>query len=257
VKVRAAELGLEVAQPSTSMELGEVLGGAAPVELGVVVAFGMLIKPDALTQPAHGMLNVHFSLLPRWRGAAPVTRALMAGDPMSGVTIIELDEGLDTGPVLTAQAVDILREETGGELTARLSELGANLLGNILPGYLGGDLVPVPQIDEGATYASKLTATDRPIRPVMSSVDAVNRIRALSPSPGALLDLDGEPHKLLRARAHPQSPKPGILQIVDGLPVAGLADGGVELVEIQPAGGRAMSGADWARGRRGRTGSFA
>ena len=256
IKVRATELGLEVAQPTASTELREILRKAGPLAAGVVVAFGMLIKPDALAEPAHGMLNVHFSLLPRWRGAAPVARALMAGDPMSGVTIIGLDEGLDTGPVLTAQAVDIHREETGGELTERLSILGAGLLANSLPTYLSGDLVPVPQVEEGATYASKLTADDRPLRPTMSSIEAVNRVRALSPSPGATLHIDGKPHQVLRARAHEESPGEGVLLVVDGVPVAGVADGGVELVEIQPAGGRAMSGAEWARGRRGRGGSF-
>ena len=256
VKTRAHELGLAVAQPSGSGEVEGVIAEAGPLDVGVVVAFGMLIKPGALARPAHGMLNVHFSLLPRWRGAAPVARALMAGDPMSGVTIIELDENLDTGPVLTAQAVDIQRDETAGELTDRLAGLGAALVAHSLPAYLSGELVPIPQVDDGATYASKLTAEDRPIRPHMRSLEVTNRVRGLSPSPGATLDLDGVPHKVLRARAHQETPGPGALSVLDGLPVVGVADGGVELVEIQPPGGRAMSGADWARGRRGRAGSF-
>jgi methionyl-tRNA formyltransferase len=256
VKVRAQELGLTVAQPSGSGEIEGILAEYGPFDVGVVVAFGMLIKPGALAQPAHGMLNVHFSLLPRWRGAAPVARALMAGDPMSGVTIIELDENLDTGPVLTAQAVDIQRGETAGELTDRLAGLGGELLTRVLRAYLDGDLAPVPQVDDGATYAAKLTADDRPVRPEMSSLEAINRIRGLSPSPGATLDLDGQPHKVLRARASEQSPDPGVYRVFGEIPVAGVADGGVELIEIQAPGGRLMSGTEWARGRRIRSGAF-
>jgi methionyl-tRNA formyltransferase len=175
---------------------------------------------------------------------------------MSGVSIIKLDEGLDTGPVLTAQAVDIKREETAGELTGRLALLGAGLLRNVLPGYVSGELVPVPQVGEGATYASKLTADDRPLRPSMSQVEAGNRVRALAPKPGATVDLDGEALKVLGTRTHPHQAAPGTLEVVSGTPVLGFADGGVELVEVQPSGGRAMPGADWARGRRGRHGSF-
>jgi methionyl-tRNA formyltransferase len=256
VKVRAGELGLVVREPAGSADLARLLSEEGPFDLGVVVAFGMIIKPGALSIPAHGMLNVHFSLLPRWRGAAPVARALMVGDPMSGVTIIRLDEGLDTGPVLTAQAVDIGKEETAGELTGRLSALGAGLLKSVLPGYLKGDLVPVAQVDEGATYASKLTAADRPVRPTMSRLEAIDRIRALSPSPAATIDIDGEAHKILRARSHVHHLEPGALELVAEIPVIGVADGAVELVDIQPPGKRAMAGAAWGRGRHGRAGSF-
>lgn len=256
VKVRAHELGLDVGQPSSPGELDALLAEEGPFDLGVVVAFGMILGQGALAAPTHGMLNIHFSLLPRWRGAAPVVRALMAGDSMSGVSIIKLDEGLDTGPVLTAQAVDIKREETAGELTGRLALLGAGLLRNVLPGYVSGELVPVPQVGEGATYASKLTADDRPLRPSMSQVEAGNRVRALAPKPGATVDLDGEALKVLGTRTHPHQAAPGTLEVVSGTPVLGFADGGVELVEVQPSGGRAMPGADWARGRRGRHGSF-
>ena len=256
VKLRAKELGLAVRQPTGSEDLGRMLADCGPFDLGVVVAFGMILEPEALAVPANGMLNVHFSLLPRWRGAAPVARALMAGDPMSGVTIIRLDKGLDTGPVLTAQAVDIGKEETAGELTGRLSALGAGLLRRVLPGYVNGDLVPVPQVDEGATYASKITAADRPLRPTMSRLETINRVRGLSPTPGATIELDGETLKVLRARSDPHQLEPGALEVVNGSPVLGVAEGGVELVEIQPPGRRAMSGADWARGRHGRASSW-
>jgi len=256
VKVRASELGLDLRQPSSSEELAALLAEEGPFDLGVVVAFGMILGPEALAVPTHGMLNVHFSLLPRWRGAAPVARALMVGDSMSGVSIIKLDEGLDTGPVLTAQAVDIKREETAGELTGRLALLGAALLRNALPRYSTGELVPVPQVDEGATYASKLSAEDRPLHPTMSQLETINRVRALSPAPAATIELDGEVLRVLRARSHPHQSEPGELEVVNGLPVLGVADGGVELVEIQPPGKRVMPGADWVRGRQGRAGSI-
>ena len=176
VKVAAVENGLPIAQPEDRAGLAGALDDAGPFDLGVVVAFGMILDARALAMPRLGMLNAHFSLLPRWRGAAPVARALIAGDPMSGVTIIRLDEGLDTGPVLTAQAVDIGGEETAGELTSRLSGLAARLLSGVLPAYLAGELVPLPQSDEGATYASKLEPGDRPLRSSM--------IRVCSGEPG-------------------------------------------------------------------------
>lgn len=160
VKSAALEIGARVEQPATSGGLFEALSSVAGLDLGVVVAYGRIIRPEALHIPRMGMLNVHFSLLPRWRGAAPVSRALIAGDTMTGVTIIKLDEGLDTGPVLTAQAVDIKGDENAGSLTERLAVLGAELLMKALPAYLSGELEPVPQSDEGLTYASCRAARD-------------------------------------------------------------------------------------------------
>ncbi|HSM44083.1 MAG TPA: methionyl-tRNA formyltransferase, partial [Acidimicrobiia bacterium] len=134
VKVSASAHDIGVAQPQTREELARVIGHHAPFDVGIVVAYGRILRPEVLELPGNGMLNVHFSLLPRWRGAAPVARALMAGDEMTGVTIIKLDEGLDTGPVLTAQAIDISKSDNAGELTDRLARLGARLVANVLPG---------------------------------------------------------------------------------------------------------------------------
>jgi methionyl-tRNA formyltransferase len=200
------------------------------------------------------MLNVHFSLLPRWRGAAPVARALLAGDPMTGVTIIELDEGLDTGPVLTAQAVDIGPDESAGELTTRLARLGARLVNEAIPRYVGGDLESVPQSDEGMTYASKIESGERVLDVAGSTERALNQVRAFSPEPGATLGIDGAIHQILRARPHAVAPVTGTWIEVDGRPVAGFGDGGVELVEIQPPGRRVMDGDAWLRGRHGSSG---
>lgn len=250
VKTAAGKLQFDVAQPGSSAELLEALEEVAPIDVGVVVAYGRIIRPQALRVPDHGFLNLHFSLLPRWRGAAPVARALLAGDPMTGVTIMKLDEGLDTGPVLTAQAVDVGTEENAGDLTGRLARMGARLLHDSIEPYLRGDLVPISQTDEGVTYAKKLEHDDRPIQPSDDAISAVNRVRGLAPDPAAVLVIDGEPHKLLRVSLASASPPQGRWQVIEGVPVAGLANGGIELVSIQPPGKRPMSGADWARGRR-------
>lgn len=257
VKSEATRLGIEVAQPASSEAMVRSLESAGGLDLAVVVAFGRILTPAALAVPARGMLNVHFSLLPRWRGAAPVARAIMEGDTMSGVTIIRLDEGLDTGPVLTAQAVDIGSEEVAGELTARLSGLGARLLSDITPSYLSGDLEPVPQSEEGTTYAAKIEPGERSIRVDGATRSEIDRVRALSPEPGAVLVIDDVAHQVLRARRHPTALEPGTWAGVDGVPVVGLADGGVELVELLPPGKRTMSGGAWLRGRRKSTGLVA
>lgn len=250
VKELAASLGLETAQPENRAELTGAIDHAAPFDVGVVVAYGRILSPQVLAIPMMGFLNVHFSLLPRWRGAAPVARALMAGDTMTGVTIIRLDEGLDTGPVLTAQAVDIDRDENAGELTLRLANLGARLLLSSLDAYLDGRLVPVPQTDEGSTHADKLAATDRPLRPADTVEVALGRVRGLAPSPAATLEIDGKRHKILKARAHPVGVDTGLWRAVEGVPVVGLSDGGIEVVLIQPPGKGVQEGADWLRGRR-------
>ena len=252
VKLSAAALDLPVLQPSSAEELLGALESHRPFDLGVVVAYGVLLRPAVLEIPASGFLNAHFSLLPRWRGAAPVARALMAGDEMTGVTIIRIDEGLDTGPVLTAQAVDIGRADSGGELTKRLSHLGARLMAESINPYLDQRLVPVKQVDQGSTYAPKLAPSDRPLTTEMTAGEIVNRVRALSPSPGATFEIDGTTVKVLSAAEHSAEVKPGRWKEVAGVPVVGVDDGGVEIQVIQPPSKRPMSGASWLRGR-GRT----
>jgi len=163
VKEAATRHGIPVAQPESGEELLSALKEHGPFDVGVVVAYGRILKPDVLGAPQHGMVNAHFSLLPRWRGAAPVARALMAGDSMTGVTIMKIDEGLDTGPILTAQAIDILEDDDAGRLTSKLAELGGRLLVDTLPGYMSGDIEPVAQSDAGLTYAEKVEKGDRPI----------------------------------------------------------------------------------------------
>jgi methionyl-tRNA formyltransferase len=248
VKTAASRLGVEVSQPRTREELLKAMEG--DFDVAVVVAYGRILSSEMLALPGKGFLNVHFSLLPRWRGAAPVARALMAGDTMTGVSIIRLDEGLDTGPVLTAQAVDVGAGENAGELTARLAGLGARLLVGSLDGYLSGEMTPVPQTGEGLTYADKIEPSDRPLDPAGWTAVAVNKVRGLAPEPGATLEIDGVTHQILSARPHPEQPDPGTWRAHDRVPVAGFGDGGLELVELLPPGKRVLRGEEWLRGRR-------
>jgi methionyl-tRNA formyltransferase len=257
VKLAAKELGIPVATPIDAGSLEEAITATGPIDVGVVVAYGRLLRQEVLEHPRLGMLNVHFSLLPRWRGAAPVARALMAGDTMTGVTIIRLDEGLDTGPVLTAQGVDVRPDENRGELTDRLASVGSRLVTGAIPAYTSGEMHPVKQSDEGLTYASKLEPSDRPLDVSGSATEAINRVRGLSPEPGATLVIDDEVVQILRARLGHTSPEPGTWSVEGNKLLAGLADGGVELVDVKPPGKRAMSGAAWVQGRHRSSGHIA
>jgi methionyl-tRNA formyltransferase len=169
---------------------------------------------------------------------------------MTGVTIIKLDDGLDTGPVLTAQAIDIGPEENCGTLTRRLAAIGAGLLVSALDDYLAGVIDPVEQSNDGVTNAEKVTASDRPIDPDEDVASVIARIRALAPDPGATLEIMGRTHKVIEASAHESRPPKGTWVVVDGVPVVGVNDGGVALLSIQPPGKTVMDGGAWARGLR-------
>lgn len=249
VKETALGSGLPVSQPTNREELAKEVTDHGPFDVGVVVAYGRILRPEVLTAPAHGLLNVHFSLLPRWRGAAPVARALIAGDTMTGVTIIRLDEGLDTGPVLTAQAVDIAEDESAGDLTSRLASVGGRLLIDALPAYLDGNLNPVPQTDDGLIYADRIEASDRPIDVSSSPAAVVSQVRGLAPKPAATLNIDGEPHKILGARVSSVTVERGTWRSEARTPVVGVGGGAVELVTLQAPGRRPQTGAGWLRGR--------
>jgi methionyl-tRNA formyltransferase len=256
IKDFAQRIGVPVEQPTNRGELVEALQTFGPFDVGVVVAYGRILHPEVLDSPEHGMLNVHFSLLPRWRGAAPVARALMAGDSMTGVTIMKLDEGLDTGPILTAQAIDIPEEDDAGGLTDRLASLGARLLIDALPRYLSGDLQPVRQSDDGATYAEKIRRQDRPIDPNDTIEAVVAKVRALGPSPAATLQIDGEVHKIFEARPTDSQVAPGAWVALSGKLIAGFADGAIEVTTLQPPGRNPQSGPEWVNGRHSDRGSL-
>lgn len=254
IKEFAISTGLTVVQPGSAEALSGALQSHGPFDIGVVVAYGRILRSDVLAMPRQGMINVHFSLLPRWRGAAPVARALMAGDTMTGVTIIKLDEGLDTGPVLTAQALDIDLEVDLGTLTERLAKMGASLLIRALPEFLDGVLRPVEQSDDGMTYAAKITSEDRSLSVEATPEVFLNHVRGLSPRPGAIIDIDGRPHKILQATTSSRHVKAGSWVSTDGAVVIGVKGGAVEVVLLQPPGKTPQLGPDWARGRRVNTG---
>lgn len=251
VKAAARELGIPVVEPGDRGELVAAVAGLGDLDVGVVVAFGMLLPPDVLAAPARGLVNVHFSLLPRWRGAAPVARSILAGDEEGGVSLMVVDEGLDTGPVLAVAATRYGESETAGEVEDRLARLGAELLADVLPGYLDGRVTPVAQDPAEATTAPRLGREEGRLDPGEGPVGFVRRARAMTPRPGAYLVVDGERLKVLAVRPADADVPPGrIVPTREGL-VCGVAGGAVELVTVQAPGRRAVSGLEWARGRRG------
>lgn len=234
VKAAALDLGLRV-----TSDLDEVMDTGA--ELGVVVAYGRIVPPRVLDRIP--MVNLHFSLLPRWRGAAPVERAILAGDERTGVCLMELDEGLDTGGVHGRVEVEIGANETADELRARLSLLGAGLLVDALREGLGA---PVPQSDDGVTYASKLDPSDRQLDWNESSTQ-LHRVVRIG---GAWTTLDGARLKILDARpveTPDEFDSPGM--VADG-PVVCCGEGGLLLERVGPEGRSPMTATDWANGAR-------
>jgi methionyl-tRNA formyltransferase len=223
-------------------------------ELGVVVAYGHILKPAVLAVPARGMINVHASLLPRLRGAAPINWAILRGDPETGVSIMQMEPGLDSGPVLGQAATPIGAEETAGALTERLARLGAETLLATIDLMRKGKLTPRPQDHAEATFAPKI---DRTVTRVNWADDAgavSRRIRAFDPAPAAWTTLDGINLKLFRARPAEGGGRPGeVLAVGPGLRVA-TGRGAVEISEVQPAGRSRMTAEAWGRGRGVRTG---
>jgi len=244
----AKRLGLDLLQPDDVNE-GDTVAriAAARPDAVCVCAFGALIREPLLS--AHPMLNVHPSLLPRWRGAAPVERAIMAGDRETGVAIMELTAGLDSGPVALLERVAITEEDTYGTLSARLAELGGELLTRAL------DEGPPfrEQTEEGVTYAEKITAEDRRLDPARPASELARVVRALIPHIGAHLELpDGSRLGVRAAREEEGSElAQGALEARDGRLWLGCPGSALELLEVQPAGGRAMPAADYVRGNRG------
>jgi methionyl-tRNA formyltransferase len=245
VKEAAVALGIEVAQPARSAETAAILEHHGPFDVAVLVAFGQLIRPAALAIPRRGFLNVHFSMLPRWRGAAPVQRALMAGDPRVGVSVMELEEGLDTGPVLAVRSSAVGAGEDAGTVLDRLATAGAGLLGSVLMSHVFGRVVAVRQPDDGITVADKITSADRPIDWTAPAERIVNQIRGLAPRPGATALFEGMPMKILRAEVGRGTLEPGR---VGPDASVGAGQGLVHLLTVQPAGKQPMPAAAWLRG---------
>ncbi len=243
----AQTLGIEVFQPDSvnDEDARERISAAAP-EAVCVCAFGALIKDPLLSE--HLMLNVHPSLLPRWRGAAPVERSIMAGDEQTGVSIMRVTAGLDSGPVCLVGSEPIGPQDTYGSLAARLERLGGELLVRAL------DESPPfsEQDDAAATYAEKITADDRRLDGARGAAELERVVRALSPHIGANVELaDGTLLGVHAARVlELPGPPPGVVSLAGELPVLGCAEGALELVSVQPPGRRPMGGEDFLRGLR-------
>jgi methionyl-tRNA formyltransferase len=256
VKQLALELGIPVLQPASlkAPEAQAQLAALAP-DLMVVVAYGLLLPPAVLAIPRRGCVNVHASLLPRWRGASPIQAAVLAGDAETGVSIMQLEAGLDTGPVYATARVAIGPDETAGELEARLAELGAATLGGLLEDLLAGRRRPEPQPDAGVTYAGRIQKADARIDWQQPAVAIARRIRAWNPWPVAETVLDGQQLRCFAGDALGAGPPagdavPGRILAADarGIEVQTGA-GRLRLREVQAPGRQRVAAADFARGR--------
>jgi methionyl-tRNA formyltransferase len=252
VAATARTLALPLEEQETTRDEGflERLRALSP-DVSIVVAYGELLSSEVLNAPRLGSVNVHFSLLPRWRGASPVQHAILAGDPLTGVTLMQMDEGLDTGPVLARREEPIRSDDDAGSLGARLAGIGAEMVAQLLPDLTAGRVTSSPQ--EGmATFAPKLGTVDRAIDWSRPADELVRRVRAFAPDPGATTRFRGEDLKVVRAaEAGSADGGPGTIIHVDprGVVVA-TGSGSVLVLEVAAAGRRRMPAADWARGVR-------
>lgn len=246
----ARELGLELAQ-TPSVNEGDALAAierAAP-QVVCVCEFGQMIKEPLLSH--YLILNVHPSVLPRWRGAAPIERALMAGDSETGVTIFQITEGLDSGPMALAASEPIRGDDTAGTLSARLAALGGRLLVEALDRDEAGTLELTEQPEDGVTYAHKIGPEERRLDPALPAPELARRVRALTPHVGAYVAFTGgERLGIERARATKAPLEQGSVDFEQGLLRVGCAEGSLELLEVRPQGKRTMSAAEYLRGHR-------
>lgn len=255
VKEFALEHGLTVFQPS-SLRDGEALSTLRTLspELIVVVAYGKILPPELLALPPLGCVNIHASLLPRWRGAAPIQRAILAGDKQSGVCSMQMDAGMDTGDILLSGVTEIGENETSGELFVRLSLLGAQVLADTITALQDGSLYPQKQDSSLATAAPMLTKAEAPIDWRRSAREIHNQVRGLNPWPCATAELFGSPVKILELRPlEGGGAQPGtITESRKRLIIACGGNSSVEVITLQPAGKKAMSAAAFLAGRSGR-----
>lgn len=245
VQARAEALGLTVRHPVSlkDPDAQEAFAGL-DADVAVVVAYGLILPQAILDAPRHGCLNIHASLLPRWRGAAPIHRAIMAGDDRTGVCIMQMEAGLDTGPVLLRQETPIGAEETTGALHDRLSRMGAEAITTAL-GRLD-DLTPEPQPEIGVTYADKIDKAEARIDWTRPAEEVDRQIRGLSPFPGAWTEHDGTRIKFLASRIGPGSGAPGEV-LADALTIA-CGSGAIQVLRLQKAGRGPQETAEFLRG---------
>ena len=255
VKEFALAEGIPVFQPEKLRRVDAVehIRAWAP-DLIVVAAYGQILRPSVLDIPKFGVLNVHASLLPRWRGASPVQGAILAGDEVTGVTIMKMDPGLDTGPILAMREVPIDLDETAGQLEARLAEVGAHLLVEILPDYLSGRLVPQPQPEEGVTVKRRFPKSAAAIDWASPAETLARHVRAFSPVPGAFTSWNGTRMKVLQAKVVPNdaipAAIPGTIFLWEKFPAVVTGEDALVLLQVQMAGKRPMNGDLFVRGRK-------
>jgi methionyl-tRNA formyltransferase len=250
---RAAEAGIEVLKPAKVRDpefldrLREIAPDCCPV-----VAYGALLPPVALAIPRHGWVNLHFSLLPAWRGAAPVQHAILHGDDMTGAATFRIEEGLDTGPVYGVLTEPIRADDTAGTLLERLAHAGARLLVDTMNGIEAGILEPRPQPGDGVSHAAKITTADARVDWAAPAMRVDRLVRACTPAPGAWTTFRGERLKLgpVRPLVGGDPLPPGALRVRRNEVLVGTGTSPVVLGEVQPQGKRRMNAADWTRGVR-------
>jgi methionyl-tRNA formyltransferase len=249
VKVEAEALGLPVLQPArpTGDLFRASLKRSAP-DLGVVVAYGHILPKSVLSVPRLGMINVHASLLPRHRGAGPIQAAILQGDETTGITIMRMDAGMDTGPILHSAETSIGPDETAGQLADRLSALGAKTLVEAIGLIRDGRLHPQPQDPASASYAPKLDRETARIRWDLPAQAISSQIRAFDPTPGAWTRLGGRDLKLFRPTILTERGEAGVILSTAPELIVGAGEGSVSLREVQPAGRRRMLVSEWVRG---------
>lgn len=251
VKLLALELGIPVMQPEKlrAPEAMDQLRAWNP-ELIVVAAFGQILKQDVLDLPRYGCLNVHASLLPRWRGAAPINAAILHGDEETGITIMKMDAGLDTGVMLAKRAIRLPPNGTAGSVTETLSHLGANLLIETLPRWLAGEIQPEPQDNSLATYAPMMKKEEGRLDFTQDANVLERRVRAFNPWPGAFMEFDGAILKIHRAHVEAGNASVGERLVIQNQPAVGARGGVLVLDEVQSAGKKSMSGKSFLAGAR-------
>ncbi len=255
VKLEALQRGIEVLQPETlKKQVSRDALRALEPDIMIVVAYGLILPQSILDIPKYGCWNVHASMLPRWRGAAPIQRAIEAGDTETGVCLMQMEKGLDTGPVLLSQSLAIGEHETGGQLHDRLSDLGAQVLADAL-GLLRVGIVPVAraQPDEGVTYAHKLDKHEAKLDWSQPAVTLANKVRAFNPWPVAEAELAGDRVRIRGAVAlqvaHDKAPGTVLAAGRDGIDIA-CGDGALRIRTLQREGGKAITAADYLNARR-------
>ena len=247
IHIKAEELDIDVRVPKNlSSEEQQLAFASLNLDCAVVAAYGLMLPKSILSAPKLGCLNIHASLLPRWRGAAPIQRAILAGDTETGVTIMQMDEGLDTGAILMLDKIKITRETTGESLHDKLSEAGSVLIIRALEALVKGAIKPIEQLDDGVTYAKKLKRSEGHINWREPAADIERLIRAFTPWPGSWFEVKGERIKILSAKVEQVDGPPGT--VMDDKLIISCGVSGLKLETLQRAGKKPMTAAEFLRG---------